>query len=96
MWKVIYHQETEGDLDLLGYAEARRILNAIDARILKGEPHKTGKPLSGNLAGCRRIRIGNTRIVYKINPQNSEVVIIAIGPRKDEIIYQMARKRAIF
>jgi mRNA-degrading endonuclease RelE of RelBE toxin-antitoxin system len=34
MWKVIYHREVETDLKFLGRAEARRILKAIDERII--------------------------------------------------------------
>jgi mRNA interferase RelE/StbE len=94
MWKVIYHKEVEYDLEILGYAEARRILKAIDERIIKGEPHKIGKALSGDLAGCRRIRVGNPRIVYRINKKEIEVFIIAVGMRKDDLIYKMAKKRA--
>lgn len=93
MWKVIYHQEIEADLRLLGYAEARRILKAIDERIIRGEPHKTGKPLSGDLTGCRRLRVGNTRIVYRINQKEVEVFIIAVGARRENFIYQTAKKR---
>ena len=92
MWNVIYHQEVESDLEILGYGEARRILKAIDERIVNGEPDKA--PLSGDLAGCRRMRVGNTRIVYQIQKKKIEVFIIAVGNRKDELIYKMAKKRA--
>lgn len=94
MWKIIYHQEVESDLEILGYAEARRILKAIDERMLKGEPHKIGKLLSGDLAGCRRMRVGNTRIVYRINTTKIDIFIIAIGIRRDELVYRIAKKRA--
>ncbi len=94
MWKVIYHWEVEYDLEMLGRVEACRILKAIDERILQGEPHKIGKSLSGDLAGCRRIRVGNTRIVYRINKKEIEVFIIAVEARKDDIVYQLAKKRA--
>lgn len=94
MWKVIYHQETEADLKILGYAEARRILKVIDERIANGEPDKIGKPLSGDLAGCRRIRVGNTRIVYRINKKEIEVFIIAVGIRRESLVYEAAKKRA--
>ncbi|OJW53984.1 MAG: plasmid stabilization protein [Alphaproteobacteria bacterium 41-28] len=93
MWKVIYHQEVEYDLKILGYAEARRILKVIDERIIKGEPHKIGKALTGDLAGCRRIRVGNTRIVYRMNKKEIEVFIIAVGIRKDDLVYKTAKKR---
>jgi mRNA interferase RelE/StbE len=94
MWNVIYHQEVESDLEILGYGEVRRILKAIDERIVNGEPDKAGKPLSGDLAGCRRMRVGNTRIVYQIKQKKIEVFIIAVGNRKDELVYKMAKKRA--
>ncbi len=94
MWKVIYHNEVNTDLKLLGYAEARRVLKAIDERIIRGEPHKTGKPLSGELAGCRRIRVGNTRIIYTINHKYVEVFVIAAGARKDDFVYEIAKKSA--
>lgn len=94
MWKVIYHHEVEVDLEILGYVEARRILKVIDERIANGEPNKVGKSLSGDLAGYRRIRVGNTRIVYKINQKNIEIYIIAVGNRRDEFVYKIAKKRA--
>ena len=93
MWKVIYHHKIESDLRLLGYAEARRILKAIDKRLIQGEPHKIGKPLSGDLAGCRRLQVGNTRIVYKVNQRDIEVLIIAVGARRDDLIYHTAEER---
>lgn len=93
MWKVIYHHEVEVDFKVLGYAEARRILKAIDERLLNGEPDKVGKPLSGDLSGCRRLRVGNTRIVYKVNKKKIEIFIIAAGMRKDEVVYKIAKRR---
>ncbi|MBY0292997.1 MAG: type II toxin-antitoxin system RelE/ParE family toxin [Alphaproteobacteria bacterium] len=93
MWKVIYHKEVEYDLELLGSVEARQILKAINERVIKGDPDKIGKPLSGDLAGCRRIRVGNTRIIYRINKKEVEVFIIAVGIRRDDIVYKMAKKR---
>lgn len=93
MWKVIYHPEVENDLRLLGYSEAKRILKVIDERFVQGEPHKIGKPLGGDLSGCRRVRVGNTRIVYRINQTNIEVFIVAVGARRDDLIYHVAKKR---
>ncbi|GLK88572.1 hypothetical protein GCM10017655_16340 [Pseudomonas turukhanskensis] len=37
------------------------------------EPDKIGKALRGPLAGCRRIRLGDIRIVYRIN--GTEIVV---------------------
>lgn len=93
MWSVQYHPDVEGDLHSLGNAMARRVLKAINEKIIKGEPDKTGKTLSHELAGCKRIRVGDVRIVYKIIKNQIEVLVIAIGPRKDDTIYKTARRR---
>ena len=92
-WRVTLHPEIGGDLAILGAAEARAILKVIRDRIQDGEPDKAGKPLSGQLAGCRRIRTSNTRIVYRVNVQAIEVFIVAIGMRRNDEVYAAAEKR---
>ena len=81
------------DLEALGRYEARAVLKAIEQRIRDGEPDKSGKPLSGELAGCRRIRAGDVRIVYRVEAAIVEVLIIAVGPRRNDEVYRTARKR---
>jgi mRNA interferase RelE/StbE len=92
VWLVHYHPEVEQDLLTLGRTEAKAILKAIEARIINGEPDKSGKLLSGNLAGLRRTRTGQTRIVYRIDGDRIEVLIIAVGMRRDNEIYKAASK----
>ncbi|WP_315807469.1 type II toxin-antitoxin system RelE/ParE family toxin [Pseudomonas sp. C9-3] len=94
VWTVKYHHDVVEDFDQLGRAEARRIIKVIDERIANGEPDKLGKTLRGALAGCRRIRVGDTRIVYRVNGAKIEVLIIAVGARKDDEVYEIAEKRA--
>lgn len=92
-WRVIYHEAVADDLVAIGQAEARVILNVITKRIKNGEPDKLGKALSGRLAGYRRIRTGSTRIVYRTNAETIEVLIVAIGQRRDAEVYAAAEKR---
>jgi len=92
-WRVIYHHEVANDLDELGKYQARAVLKAIETRIRDGEPEKTGKPLSGELAGCRRIRSGDVRIVYRVYSELIEILIVAVGPRRNDEVYRTARKR---
>jgi mRNA interferase RelE/StbE len=92
-WRVIYHHEVADDLEALGAYEARAVLKAIEQRIRDGEPDKSGKPLSGELAGCRRIRSGDVRIVHRVDADVVEVLIIAVGPRRNDEFYRTARKR---
>lgn len=92
-WRVIYHHEVADDLEALGRYAARAVLKAIEERIRDGAPEQSGKPLAGELAGCRRIRSGDVRIVYRVDAGIVEVLIIAVGPRRNDEVYRTARKR---
>lgn len=81
------------DLEGLDQAEVRRILKVISDRIQNGEPDKLGKALRGALIGCRRIRTGNTRIVYRVNLVLIEVLILAVGMRREQAVYEAAQGR---
>lgn len=58
---------------------------------------EVGKPLTGPLKGCRRIRVGDKRIVYRtlVSEDDGEDVyeVIAIGKRRDEEVYGDAQGR---
>ena len=93
-WTIAYHPDVRDDFRRLGRVEARSIQSVIDTRLVHGEPEKVGKPLHGALAGYRRLRTGATRIVYRVEKQRIEVLIIAVGMRRDEEVYHKAEKRA--
>jgi mRNA interferase RelE/StbE len=92
-WVVTFHPDVQDDFDCLGNATASRILKVIAERIENGEPDKLGTPLRGSLAGCRRIRVGDTRIVYRVDEGILEILIVAVGARRDKEVYQAAEKR---
>lgn len=92
-WAVEYLPEVYDDLKALGRAQARRILKVIEARIVHGEPDQSGKPLRKPLTGCRRIRVSDTRIVYRIHKEKVCVLIVAVGMRRDSEAYEKARER---
>lgn len=58
----------------------QQIKRAIEER-LTIDPVKLGKPLRYSLLGLRRLRVGDWRIIYRIN--DNVVEIIKIGNRKD-------------
>ena len=94
VWKVTFHPEVQNDLRELGRVEARNLLAVIESRIVNGKPDKAGKPLHGALAGYRRMRTGDTRIVYRIDKGKIEILIISVGMRRDDVVYEKAGKRA--
>jgi mRNA interferase RelE/StbE len=54
-------------------------------------PHDLGKGLTGNLSGYWRYRVGDYRIVTKIQDEVFTVLAIAIGKR--ETVYETASTR---
>lgn len=57
-----------------------RIRKAIEQRLTL-DPYRYGEPLRRNLHGYMKMRVGDYRVIYAI--QQSHVIIIAIGHRKD-------------
>lgn len=60
----------------------KTIKRAIEER-LSIDPVGLGKPLQYSLNGYRRLRVGDYRIVYRIDKAANTVTIIAIKHRKD-------------
>jgi mRNA interferase RelE/StbE len=92
-WAIFYHPEVKDDFRRLGRTEAKAIQKVIDQRLARGEPDKIGKSLSGDLSGYRRLRTGRTRIVYRVDGKRIEVLVIAVGLRRDDEIYEKAQRR---
>lgn len=56
-----------------------------------GDNAKVGKPLTGELMRCRRVSVGaHHRLVYW--DRGEYIAIIAIGLRKDDAVYDTARR----
>lgn len=58
------------------------VKKAIENR-LSIDPIGFGKPLRYGLKGHRRLRVGDYRIVYRVNVRTHVVIIVAIKHRKD-------------
>ena len=69
------------DVPALPKNSKQQIQKAIEERLMV-DPIGFGKPLRYSLKGHRRLRVGDYRIVYRIEGENS-VLIIAIKHRKN-------------
>jgi len=72
----------EEDIPALPKTMRGRIEKAIETR-LASDPVGLGKPLRYSFIGHRRIRVGDYRIVFRINIQENFVTIVLIKHRKD-------------
>lgn len=46
-------------------------------------PRRVGKPLRGNLAGLHSARRGTYRVIYRIDDERSEVIVLRIEHRRN-------------
>ena len=91
-WRILYHHAVEEDLESVAPSAARRIVKAINAKLVLS-PMDFGMPLSGNLANFRKLRVGDYRVVYQVREKTVVVYVLAVGPRRDKEIYRAALKR---
>ena len=91
-WKVLYHPEVDKDLRRIGKSRAKRAIKAIDEKLVT-EPERFGAPLRKGLVGLRKLRVGDIRIVYRVEKERIEVLVITIGKRTDGDVYKVAGSR---
>ena len=88
-FKLKYHPAVKNDINLLDNKQKSRIKSAIEKRLLD-EPHKYGVQLRKTLKGYWKLRIGDYRVVFKI--QSNFIIILAILHRS--YVYTAVKKRA--
>lgn len=82
-YKVVYQdQVVKRDIAAISPVVKAAIKRGIEERLMT-DPIGFGKPLQYSLKGHRRLRISDYRIVYRIEPADSTVIIVAIKHRKD-------------
>jgi mRNA interferase RelE/StbE len=76
MYTIHYHEDVVSvDIPKLGGRERKLIKNAIEKKLLE-IPEVFGVPLRGSLAGYRKLRVGNYRIVFKIIGDRVNILLI--------------------
>ena len=88
-FKIVYAQQvvTE-DIPNLDKKFREIIKKAIEEK-LSMHPEIFGKPLRASLAGYRKLRVGDYRVIFEISKH--KIIIWMIGHRKD--IYQKVVRR---
>jgi len=54
---------------------------------------KSGAPLRKGLAGLRKLRVGDIRVVYRLEKKRIEVFVVVVGRRADDAVYKEADAR---
>lgn len=84
-WKVEFSLEADRELGKLDAQHAKRILKFLRERIAKLEdPRSLGKPLQGSRLGeFWRYRVGDYRLICKIEDDRLLVLVLRIGHRRE-------------
>ena len=69
------------DIPSLSRAARARVRRAIEQKLVT-KPIEFGKPLRYSFRGARRLRVGDYRVIYTIEPPET-VLIVQIGHRRE-------------
>ena len=85
---ILYHPDViEKDIPKLSKRDKERIKKAIEAKLTKA-PEKFGKPLRRSLNGYRKLRVGDYRIIFRIEGQNVKLFVI----QHRSVVYEYSRR----
>lgn len=88
-YKLLYHPSVyKEDLPKISSDQKERIKHVIETRLLEN-PLLVGKPLRQSLKGHMKLRVGDWRIIYRI--EKNDIVVLKIGHRKE--VYRRATGR---
>ena len=79
-YQIIYSPDVLADIAKIPRNIKNRIKKAIEQR-LAVDPLRFGEALRRSLQGYRKLRVGDYRVIYKI--QQTNVIIFKIGHRKE-------------
>jgi len=81
-YKILLLEQALKELSSFDKKTIERILYKVSTHLVKS-PAKLGKQLKGDYAGFFKYRIGDWRVVYHLDEENSTVTITKIGHRKE-------------
>lgn len=83
-WAIEFVPEAAKELKKLGHAEAARIIRTLEERIaMLEDPRTLGAPLTGDHAGYWRWRIGDYRVIVRIEEQRVTILVVRVAHRRE-------------
>lgn len=87
-YSVRYHPQVSSDLSKLSQELNERVRKAIESKLLD-RPEIFGAPLREALKGHRKLRVGDLRIIFRI--ETDRIIILGIMHRA--VVYKEILKR---
>jgi len=83
-WSLEFVPEAGKDLMKLDRAAAARIVKTLEERIASlTDPRSLGAPLKGEHEGYWRWRIGDYRVIARIEDEKVTILVVRVGHRKE-------------
>jgi mRNA interferase RelE/StbE len=83
-WRIEFVPAAAKELKKLGKAEAARIIATLETRIaVLDDPRSLGSALTGELGGLWRWRIGDYRVIARIEDERITILVVRIGHRRE-------------
>jgi len=83
-WAIRFTTRADKDLSKLGSSDRARVLGFLNDRIrLLEDPRSMGKALQGEFAGMWRYRVGDIRIIVRLEYDVLVVLVLEVGNRRD-------------
>ena len=82
-WTLEFDSAARRELRKLPRNIGERILAALEQIAVLEDPRQRGHALTGPYAGHWRFRVGDYRIIVKIEGEKLVIVVIAIGHRRE-------------
>ena len=101
-WKLRFLPEVKKDFRKLDGSQKQRVSKAIDRTLTNPLPHseggygiELGHKGGINLTNCLEIKLRGEglRVIYKLIHTETEMLVIIVGLREDEEVYDEANER---
>ncbi|MFD2646717.1 type II toxin-antitoxin system RelE/ParE family toxin [Devosia albogilva] len=81
-WTIGFEPRADKDLQRLSSTDRARVLRYLAERVAPlDDPRQLGKALKADFAGAWRYRVGDIRIITRIEFDQVVVVVLAVGHR---------------
>jgi mRNA interferase RelE/StbE len=83
-WAIEFHPEAAKELKKLGREAAARIVKTLETRIAPlPDPRRLGAPLKGEHEGYWRWRIGEYRVIARIEDERITILVVRVAHRRE-------------
>lgn len=82
-WKIEFSTHADKQLDRIDRTDQQRIVKTLRQISTLDDPRQRGHALVGDHAGHWRYRIGDYRVIAKLEDGRMVIVVVAVGHRRE-------------